>query len=118
MKKLIIPLLLILVFFCGCAEITQQVDVEAIITGVIESIDWEELESYAQQGYDALVEKFPALKAENVKAFLKDNGLELMNKLLSSTDEATQENANKLGAIIKILYPDLADEVDAVLAED
>lgn len=124
MKKLIIPLLLVLVFFCGCSEISRQaetiasqVDVEAIITGVIEKIDWEQLESYAKEGYEALVEKFPALKAENVKAFLKDNGLELMNKFLSSADEATQENAGKLGEIIKILDPELTDEVDKVLAE-
>ena len=123
MKKLIIPLLLVLLL-CGCSEIAQQVetiaqniDVEAIVTGVIEKIDWAQLESYAKEGYDALVEKYPALAADNVKAFLKDNGLELMNKLLSSTDEATQEKAGKLGAIIKILYPDLTDEVDQVLAQ-
>lgn len=123
MKKLIIPLLLVLLL-CGCSEIAQQVetiaqniDVEAIVTGVIEKIDWAQLESYAKEGYDALVEKYPALAADNVKAFLKDNGLELMNKLLSSTDEATQEKAGKLGAIIKILYPDLSDEVDQVLTQ-
>ena len=124
MKKLIIPLLLVLLLLCGCSEIAQQVetiaqniDVEAIVTGVIEKIDWAQLESYAKEGYDALVEKYPALAAENVKAFLKDNGLELMNKLLSSTDEATQEKAGKLGAIIKILYPELTDEVDQILAQ-
>lgn len=124
MKKLIIPLLLVLLLLCGCSEIAQQVetiaqniDVEAIVTGVIEKIDWAQLESYAKEGYDALVEKYPALAAENVKAFLKDNGLELMNKLLSSADEATQEKAGKLGAIIKILYPDLSDEVDQVLTQ-
>lgn len=124
MKKLIIPLLLVLLLLCGCSEIAQQVetiaqniDVEAIVTGVIEKIDWAQLESYAKEGYDALVEKYPALAAENVKAFLKDNGLELMNKLLSSADGATQENAGKLGAIIKILYPDLSDEVDQVLTQ-
>ena len=124
MKKLIIPLLLVLLLLCGCSEIAQQVetiaqniDVEAIVTGVIEKIDWAQLESYAKEGYDALVEKYPALAADNVKAFLKDNGLELMNKLLSSTDEATQEKAGKLGAIIKILYPELTDEVDQILAQ-
>lgn len=124
MKKLIIPLLLVLLLLCGCSEIAQQVetiaqniDVEAIVTGVIEKIDWAQLESYAKEGYDALVEKYPALAAENVKAFLKDNGLELMNKLLSSADGATQEKAGKLGAIIKILYPDLSDEVDQVLTQ-
>lgn len=124
MKKMIIPLLLVLVFFCGCGEIAQQaetlaqqIDVEAIITGVIEKIDWEQLQTYAKEGYNALVEKYPALASENVKAFLKDSGLDLMNKFLSSTDEATQENADKLGAIIKILYPDLSDEVDQVLTK-
>ena len=124
MKKLIIPLLLVLLLLCGCSEIAQQVetiaqniDVEAIVTGVIEKIDWAQLESYAKEGYDALVEKYPALAAEYVKAFLKDNGLDLTNKLLSSADEATQEKAGKLGAIIKILYPDLSDEVDQVLTQ-
>ena len=125
MKKLIIPLVLALVFLCGCSEIAQQVetvaqqvDVEAIITGVVEKIDWEQLQSFAQEGYDALVKKYPALEAENVKAFLKDNGLDLMNKFLSGTNEDTKENANKLGAILKILYPDLTDEVDQVLTNN
>lgn len=124
MKRLIFPLVLALVLLCGCSDIAQQVetiaqqvDVEAIITGVIEKIDWEQLQTYAKEGYDALVKKYPALEAENVKAFLKDNGLELMNKFLSSTNEETQANADKLGAIIKILYPDLTDEVDQVLAQ-
>lgn len=132
MKKICILfcLLLCLTGFSGCNEIAEQIDtdairqqvetiasqidVEAIVTGVIESIDWAELKDYAQQGYDALTERFPALKAENVKAFLKDNGLDLLNKYIESTDEAMQENARKLGEIIKILNPELADEVDAV----
>ena len=124
MKKMIFPLILVLILLCGCSEvaqqvetIAQQVDMEAIVTGVIEKIDWEQLQSYAKEGYDALVKKYPALEAENVKAFLKNNGLELMNKFLSSTNEETQANADKLGAIIKILYPDLTDEVDQVLAQ-
>ena len=124
MKKMIIPLILALVLLCGCSEVAQQVetlaqnvDVEAIVTGVIEKIDWEQLQSYAQEGYDALVKKYPALEAQNVKAFLKDNGLDLMNKFLDSTNEETQLNANKLGQILKILYPDLTDEVAQVLAQ-
>ena len=124
MKKLIIPLILALVLLCGCSEVAQQVetlaqnvDVEAIVTGVIERIDWEQLQSYAKEGYEALVKKYPALEAENVKVFLKNNGLELMNKFLDSTNEETRLNANKLGQILKILYPDLTDEVDQVLAQ-
>lgn len=124
MKKVILPLILAMILLCGCGEIAQQVetvaqqvDVEAIVTGIIEKIDWEQLQSYAKEGYETLVKKYPALEAENVKAFLKNNGLDLMNKFLSSTNEETQANADKLGAILKILYPDLTDEVDQVLAQ-
>ena len=124
MKRLIFPLVLALVLLCGCSDIAQQVetiaqqvDVEAIVTGIIEKIDWEQLQTYAKEGYDALVKKYPALEAENVKAFLKDNGLELMNKYVKSTDEEAQANAAKLGQILVILYPDLADEVEAVLPQ-
>ena len=124
-------LVLCLGCLCGCSSgsvdtgalmqqvetIAGQINVEGIINEVISRIDWEELKTYAQQGYDALTEKYPALKSENVKAFLKENGLNLMNKYLQSTDETKLENARKLGEIIKILNPELADEVDAVIAE-
>ena len=95
--------------------IAGQIDVEGIINEVIGKIDWEELKTYAQEGYDALTEKYPALKGENIKAFLKENGLELMKKYLQSTDAEKQENARKLGEILKILNPELSDEVDAVI---
>lgn len=97
--------------------IAGQIDVEGIISEVISKIDWEELKGYTQKGYDALTEKYPALKGESIKAFLKENGLELMNKYLQSADKTKQENARKLGEIIKILNPDLTDEVDAVIAK-
>lgn len=97
--------------------IAGQIDVEGIINDVISKIDWDELKDYARQGYDALTEKYPALKGENIKAFLKENGLDLMKKYLQSTDETKQENARKLGEILKILNPELTDEVDAVIAE-
>ncbi len=126
MKKicLLLCLLFLLAAFTGCEEvttqmetITQQVDVESIITGVINAIDWEELKEYTRMGYDALVDRFPALESENVKAFLKDNGLKLMNRYIDSTDAEMQENARKLGEIIKILNPELTDEVSAVIGE-
>ena len=72
---------------------------------------------YTQEGYDALTEKYPALSGENIKGFLKENGLELMKKYLQSTDADKQENARKIGEILKILNPELIDEVDAVIAE-
>jgi len=135
MKKIcvLLTLLMAMTVLCGCSEIAAQIDteavlqqvetiagqidVEAIITDVIDSIDWEELKTYAKDGYDALVEKFPALKGENIKAFLKDNGLELIKQYVESTDSEMQNNARKLGEILKILNPELTDEVDAVIAE-
>ena len=126
MKKICVLLCLLLCMTClyGCEEVVSQVetmasqiDLEAVITGAIESIDWDELKTTLGKGYDALMEKYPALKGENIKAFLKDNGLELLNKYVSSSDEAMQENARKLGEIIKILNPELSDEVDSVIAE-
>lgn len=124
MKKIciLVCLLLCMAALWGCEDTlaqvetaVSQIDVEKIITEVIESIDWEELKATLEKGYDSLTEKYPALKGENIKAFLKEHGLELLNKYVSSSDEAMQENARKLGEIIKILNPELTDEVDAVI---
>lgn len=121
MKKLIIPLVLLLVFLCGCEGSLPEINVEEILRSVVESIDWEELKGYVEQGADAVLEKFPALKTltdhKKMQELLKDKGLDLMRQYLESTDPAVQENAEKLGAIIKILSPQLSDEVDAVLGE-
>jgi len=132
MKKILILMALAMVMgaLTGCSElagqidtgaileqvetVAKQIDVEALVTEIIESIDWEELKTYAQQGYDALTDRYPALKAENVKSYLKDSGLSLLNRLVESTDQSTQENARKLGEILKILNPELAEEVDYV----
>ena len=124
MKKIYVMMLLLVSIFmlCGCDQvmeqvenIAQQVDVEEIVTDVIENIDWNQLEQDAKDGYDALTEQFPALKSENIRQFLKDNGLDLMNKYIKTTDESKQETAKKLGEIIKILDPELTDEVNAVI---
>ena len=126
MKKIciLVCLLLCMAALWGCEDTlaqvetaVSQIDVEKIITEVIESIDWEELKATLEKGYDSLTEKYPALKGENIKAFLKEHGLELLNKYVSSSDEAMQENARKLGEIIKILNPELTDEVDAVISQ-
>lgn len=97
--------------------VAGQIDVEGIISEAVSKIDWEELKKYTQEGYSALTDKYPALKGDNIKAFLKENGLELMKKYLQSTDETKQENARKLGEILKILNPELGDEVDAVITK-
>lgn len=125
MKKIYVLLLLLLgmTILCGCSEVIQQVetaaqqiDVRAVVTEAIENIDWNQLEEDAKKGYDALTDRFPALKSENVKAFLKTNGLELLNGYVENSDAQMQENARKLGEILKILNPELTDEVDAVIA--
>ena len=124
MKKLSVLLLVLLgmTMLCGCSEVmqqmetvVQQIDLEAVITEAVESIDWQELETYAREGYDALTAHFPALKGENIKTFLKTNGLELLNGYVENSGEDMQENARKLGQILKILNPELADEVDSVI---
>ena len=125
MKKIYVMLLLLLTMtmFCGCNDVMQQVgavaqqiDVEALVTDTIENIDWEQLEQDARQGYAALTEQFPALKSENIKTFLKNNGLELLKSYVDQSDADMQENARKLGEILKILDPELADEVSSVIA--
>ena len=126
MKKICILLVMLLTMGCftGCdavmqqvETIAQQVDVEGSITAFVESVDWEDLKNYAQQGYDALVNHFPALKGENIRSFLRENGLELLKNYVESSDETRQENARKLGEILKILNPELSDEVDSVIAD-
>lgn len=120
MKKIIIPLLILSVLLCGCSSV-PEIDAEAILTKIVENIDWEELQGYIQQGTEVVLEKFPALKKltdrEDMQELLKDHGLDLIGKYLDSADPEVQENAQKLGAIIKILSPELTDEVDKVLAE-
>lgn len=129
MKKMIVPFLLMALLLCGCGEVSETIEmnmisaseIEALLTAVVENIDWEQLQEYAEKGAEALVEKYPSLKvltdSEQMKEILKDKGLALTGRLLESTDPETQENARKIGEIIKILYPDLTEDVDKVLAE-
>lgn len=124
MKKFFILFVMIAVFFCGCSETASDVvntAAEELLNSIVEKIDAQELKDSAEQGIDALVEKFPALEPltsrDDMQEFLKANGLKLIRKYLESTDTEVQANAEKLGEIIKILSPELTDEVDAVLAE-
>lgn len=125
MKQFFLALILLLsLMLCGCSEQTVTDAAEAAIaitekavTTVIESIDWEELQDSAKDGYEALIKRYPSLEKENVKSYLKDNGLKLVQKFISSTDEGIQENAQKLGQILKILYPELTEEVDTALSK-
>ena len=124
MKRLFLIIFLLPVLLCGCSEETASAVVSAaatageeVVKNIVENIDWEELKGYIEEGAEALTEEYPALKQENIRKFIKNNGLKLISKYLESSDEGMQENARKLGQIIKILDPELTDEVDAVLTE-
>ena len=105
----------------ACGETVSELGGEELLRTIVEKIDFDQLQSYAEEGAEAVMEKFPALKTladrEDMQKLLKEKGLDLVREYLESTDTAVQENAEKLGAIIKILSPELSDEVDAIFAE-
>ena len=126
MKRIIALVLALTLLLCGCS---LQQTADAAFKTLLEKIAsnqqlqaWlaehpvEEMTAEAQK---ALFRKFPVLEDlmdfDNLKQLLKTTGLDLMSQYLNSTSAETQEKANTLGAIIKILCPDLTDEVDAVL---
>ena len=126
MKRIIALFLIASLLLCGCG--LQQTADTAFKTLLEKIASNQELQNWLEEhpveqmtveAKDALMKKFPILEDlldfDNLKQLLKTTGLDLMNQYLSSTAPETQEKANTLGAIIKILYPDLTDEVDAVL---
>ena len=131
MKRFIAIILLISLLLCGCDILAVQQTVndaeEALLRSIVENealqqwIKDHPFDELAAGARDALVEAFPALEQvlnfDNLKQTMKTTGLDLMREYLSSTDPQTQEKADTLGAVIKILCPDLTDEVDAVLGE-
>ena len=128
MKRLIALMLIIALLLCGC-DFQQPAD-NAFQT-LLEKIasnqklqKWLEEHPAEQMGADAknlLVEKFPVLEdllnVDNLKQLLKTTGLDLVAQYVSSTTPEAQERAETLGAIIQILYPDLSDEVEAILGK-
>ena len=128
MKRLIALILIFALLLCGC-DFQQTAD--AAFQKLLEKIasnqelqTWLEehpIEELGANAKDTLVKKFPVLNDllnfDNLKQLLKTTGLDLMNQYVSSTSAETQEKANTLGAVIKILYPDLTDEVDAILGQ-
>ena len=128
MKRIIALMLVLTLLLCGC-DLGQTAD--AAFKTLLEKIAsnqelqaWLEDHPAEQMTADAketLMKKFPILEDlldfDNLTQLLKTTGLDLMNQYLSSTAPETQEKANTLGAIIKILYPDLTDEVDAILGQ-
>ena len=126
MKRIIALILVFTLLLCGC-DLQQTVDTtfKALLEKIAsnqELQNWLEahpVEQMTADAKDTLMKKFPILEDlldfDNLKQLLKTTGLDLMSQYLKSTSAETQEKANTLGAIIKILCPDLTDEVDAVL---
>ena len=128
MKRFIAIFLLMALLLCGC-DVQQTVNTaaERLLRSIAENQElqtWVEehpVEKLAADAKDTLVKTFPVLEdllnLDNLKQTLKTTGLDLMRDYLDSTQPETQLKAETLGAIIKILYPDLTDEVNAVLGE-
>ena len=128
MKRLIALILVFALLLCGC-DFQQTAD--AAFQKVLEKIasnqelqTWlaeHPIEELGTNAKDTLVKKFPVLNDllnfDNLKQLLKTTGLDLMNQYIDSQTPETQEKAETLGAIIQILYPDLTDEVEAVLGK-
>ena len=128
MKRIIALILVFTLLLCGC-DLQQTAD--AAFKSLLEKIasnrelqNWlaeHPVEQMTADAKETLMKKFPILEDlldfDNLKQLLKTTGLDLMNQYVSSAAPETQEKANTLGAVIKILYPDLTDEVDAVLGQ-
>ena len=126
MKRLIALILVFALLLCGC-DFQQTAD--AAFQKVLEKIasnqelqTWlaeHPIEDLGANAKDTLVKKIPVLNDllnfDNLKQLLKTTGLDLMNQYIDSQTPETQEKAETLGAIIQILYPDLTDEVEAIL---
>ena len=128
MKRLIALILIFTLLLCGC-DFQQTVD--TTFKSLLEKIasnqelqNWLEahpVEKLTADAKDTLMKKFPMLEDllnfDNLKQLLKTTGLDLMEQYIQSSSAETQEKAHTLGAIIQILYPDLTDEVEAVLGK-
>ena len=120
MKRILTWILaaVMLLSLTACGEAVSDLGGEELLRTIVEKIDFDQLQSCAEEGAAAVLEKFPALKTladrEDMQQLLKDKGLGLIREYLESTDADVQENAQKLGAIIKILSPELADEIDDI----
>ena len=131
MKRFIAIFLIAALLLCGCDILAVQQTVndaeEALLRSIVENkalqkwIAEHPFDELAADTKDALVKQFPTLKQvlnfDNLKQTMKTTGLDLMQEYLSSAEAQTREKAETLGGVIKILCPDLADEVDAILGK-
>ena len=128
MKKIIG--LVILVFLAAIAwNLFSNPDdsTKALLSSIAESeelqtwIEEHPVEELAGDAKDTLVKAFPFLEKvldlDNWKQALKTTGIDLLREYMASANPEIREKADTLGSVIKILAPDLTDEVDTVLAQ-
>ena len=128
MKRVIALILVFVLLLCGC-DFQQTAD--AAFQKILEKIASNQelqiwlgdhpVEELGATAKDTLVKKFPVLNDllnfDNLKQLMKTTGLDLMNQYINSKTLETQKKAETIGAIIQILYPDLTDEVEAILGK-
>lgn len=78
-------------------------------------------QDYTKEGILAFAQDYPALKTllerKDMEEILKKTGISMIREYTMSTDPARAVNAMTLAEMIRILCPDLADEVNAFLPE-
>ena len=129
MKRLIALMLVIALLLCGCSfEQAADTAFQTLLEKIASNqklqnwlADYPLEQMTAAEAQTTLVEKFPVLEDllnfDNLNQLLKTTGLDLVAQYVSSSSPEAQEKAETLGAIIQILYPDLADEVEAIVGK-
>lgn len=128
MKKIIgLAVLIFLAAIAWNLLSNPDASTKALLTSIAESeelktwIEEHPADQLASDARDTLVKAFPFLEKvldlDNWKQALKTTGMELLRDYVASATPETMEKASTLGGVIKILAPDLADEVDSILAE-
>ena len=128
MKKLIrIAVLILLATIAWNLFSNPDASTKALLKSIAES---EELKTWIAEhpvdqltgdAKNTLVKTFPVLEKlmnkDNWKQSIRTTGLELLQKYMDSASAESRENAQTLGAILKILSPDLAGEINAILGK-
>lgn len=128
MKKIIgLAVLIFLAAIAWNLLSNPDASTKALLSSIAESeelktwIEEHPADQLASDARDTLVKAFPFLEKvldlDNWKQALKTTGMDLLRDYVASATPETMEKANTLGGVIKILAPDLADEVDSILAE-
>ena len=128
MKKLIrIAVLILLATIAWNLFSNPDASTKALLKSIAES---EELKTWIAEhpvdqltgdAKDTLVKTFPVLEKlmnkDNWKQSIRTTGLDLLQKYMDGASAESRENAQTLGAILKILSPDLAGEINAILGK-